>query len=88
MQNKGSKTCNLPKSLNGLDIKFFSDAKITGISSDYMTFSLKKDGKTYRGKPKEVAIKSGATLTFTVYVTTKGSVSKYGYNSAYFDWKK
>ena len=53
-----------------------------------MEFKLKKDGKTYRGTPNEIAIKAGDTYSFTVNVTTKESVVKYGYNTAYFDWKK
>ena len=88
LKNKSNKTCNLPKSLNYLDIELFAGAGIKSVSSDAMTFKLKKDGKTYRGTPKEIAIKAGETYSFTVNVTTKESVVKYGYNKAYFDWKK
>lgn len=88
LKNKSNKTCNLPKSLNYLDIKLFAGSTIKSVSSDGMSFKLKKDGKTYRGTPNEVAIKAGETYSFTVNVTTKESVTKYGYNTAYFDWKK
>ncbi|MBR4403619.1 MAG: hypothetical protein IKT10_00755 [Clostridiales bacterium] len=88
LKNKSKKTCNLPKSLNYLDIELFAGAGIKSVSSDAMTFKVKKDGKTYRGTPNEIAIKAGDTYSFTVNVTTKESVTKYGYNKAYFDWKK
>ncbi|PWJ70495.1 hypothetical protein B0O40_0333 [Ruminococcaceae bacterium R-25] len=88
LYNTSNTTCSLPKSLNYLDMKFFCNSTITEVSSECFDFSAKKDGVTFRGTPKEVTIKGRATYSFTVYVYTKENVTKYGYNTAYFDWKK
>ena len=90
LKNHSNKTCSLSKSLNYLDLKLFCNSSIMKISSDALSFKLKNDGdtKSFRGTPKEISIKSGETYSFTVYVTTKESVTKYGYNSAYFKWNK
>lgn len=88
LYNTSNTTCSLPKSLNYLDMKFFCNSTITEVSSECFNFSAKKDGVTFRGTPKEVTIKGRATYSFTVYVYTKENVTKYGYNTAYFDWKK
>jgi hypothetical protein len=88
LTNTSNTTCSLPKSLNYLDMKFFCNSTITEVSSECFTFSAKKDGVSFRGTPKEVTIKGRATYSFTVYVYTKENVTKYGYNTAYFDWKK
>ena len=88
LYNTSNTTCSLPKSLNYLDMKFFCNSTITEVKSECFNFSAKKDGVTFRGTPKEVTIKGRATYSFTVYVYTKENVSKYGYNTAYFDWKK
>ncbi|MBR4557482.1 MAG: hypothetical protein IKO15_08380, partial [Clostridiales bacterium] len=86
LKNKSNCTASLPKSLNGLDIKFFCDAEITDVTSDGMTF----EGSDYsfRGTPASVTVAPGETYTFTVYVSTDSGVSSYGYSYAYFDWCK
>ena len=86
LKNKSNSTANLPKSLKGLDIKFFSSATITDVTSEAMVFT--GEGNSYRGVPNEIAVKGGETFTYTVYVSTSESVSSYGYNYAYFDWVK
>lgn len=86
LKNKSNSTANLPKSLKGLDIKFYCSATITDVTSDAMVFT--GDGTSYRGVPNEIAVKGGETYTYTVYVSTSESVSSYGYNYAYFDWVK
>ena len=84
LKNKSNYTSNLPKSLKGLDIKFYCNANITEVTSDSMTFS--GEGYSFRGVPNEIAVGPGETYTFTVYVKTDASVTSYGYNYAYFDW--
>ena len=86
LKNKSNYTANLPKSLKGLDIKLYSNATITEVTSDAMEFT--GDGTSFRGTPKEIAVGAGETYTFTVYVSTSSSVTSYGYNYAYFDWYK
>lgn len=86
LKNKSRSTASLPKSLYGLDITFFCDQSIAEITSEGMTFS--GDGMSYRGTPNEISVEGGETYIFTVYVTTSGDVSMYGYNYAFFDWVK
>ena len=86
LKNKSNYTSNLPKSLKGLDIRFYCNSTITEVTSDAMTFT--GDGTQYWGVPNEIAVAPGETYTFTVYVSTSSSVTSYGYNYAYFDWYK
>ena len=88
LTNTSNTTCSLPKSLNYLDMKFFCNSTITEVTSECFTFSAKKDGVSFRGTPKEVTIKPRLTYSFTVYVYTRKTYPAYGYNHAYFDWKK
>ena len=84
LTNKSNETADLKASLEEVDITFYANSDITSITCDEMTFT--GSGKDWVGVPNGATIEAGDEYSFTVYVNTESSVTKYGYNSCYFDW--
>ena len=84
LTNKSNETADLKASLEEVDIKFYANSDITSITCDEMTFT--GSGTEWVGVPNGATIGAGEEYSFTVYVNTESSVTKYGYNSCYFDW--
>lgn len=84
LTNKSNETADLKASLEEVDITFYANSDITSINCDEMTFT--GSGKDWVGVPNGATIEAGDEYSFTVYVNTESSVTKYGYNSCYFDW--
>ena len=84
LTNKSNETADLKASLEEVDITFYANSDITSITCDEMTFT--GSGKDWVGVPNGTTIEAGDEYSFTVYVNTESSVTKYGYNSCYFDW--
>ncbi len=86
LTNKSDKDASLTLSLKEVDITIRSDAEITDVTCDQFTFTSSGNNK-YVGVPNDIMIPAGETVTYTVYVSTSSSVSHYGYDYCYFDWK-
>lgn len=84
LTNKSNETADLKASLEEVDITFYANSDITSITCDEMSFT--GSGKDWVGVPNGATIEAGDEYSFTVYVNTESSVTKYGYNSCYFDW--
>lgn len=84
LTNKSNETADLKASLEEVDITFYANSDITSITCDEMTFT--GSDKDWVGVPNGATIEAGDEYSFTVYVNTESSVTKYGYNSCYFDW--
>ncbi|MCQ2482740.1 MAG: hypothetical protein MJ153_04580 [Clostridia bacterium] len=86
LENYGPRDAVLSDSLKSITIRLKSSSTITGISSDYFTFTDNGDN-TYVATPKAgIKIAAGETLYATISVTTESKVTSYGITSYYFDW--
>ena len=84
LTNKSNETADLKASLEEVDITFYANSDITSITCDEMTFT--GSGNDWVGVPNGATIEAGDEYSFTVYVNTESSVSKYGYNTCFFEW--
>ena len=86
MTNTSKKTASLSKSLKSFSIQLLTSAPVKSLSSTYLKFS--KSGGLWVGTPKkDVSIKAGGKLSFTVTVSTKGNCEVFGYQSFKFKYK-
>ena len=89
LENYGSVNAQLKDSVNSVKIKFNCDKTITGVSSDYFTFTADPNDKnTFIGTPTSATIEAGEKFKAPITVSTDGKPSHYGYQSCYYDWNK
>ena len=77
----------LADSVLSIRITLSTNQDITGISSQYYTFTEDpSSANTYIGTPTSGTITAGETLNMTINVATSSPVTTFLVSSYYFDW--
>lgn len=87
LQNYGTVDAVLADSVLSIRITLSTNQDITGISSQYYTFTEDpSSANTYIGTPTSGTITAGETLNMTINVATSSPVTTFLVSSYYFDW--
>ena len=87
MENYGNTTGVLSDSFSSVSITFYCDKPITGVSSDYFTFTQDaNNANMWVGVPTNESVEPGELITCPIEVTTDGATQHFGYNSCFFKW--